>query len=108
MALSVGGWISLLGSVAVLWGTATWALYRSLRDEDRKLELLEKQGEIDTYSPQALAELREWIRANPDDPLAEETRRRHNECVEILKRIDEPFYGWERRDVEALEKVEEA
>jgi len=105
LALGVTGWISMLGAIAALWGTAGWALYRSLTDEDEKLELIEAQGEIDTYSPKALAELREWVTSHPEDPLAGEARERHNDCVEILRRVDETFYDWSESDVESLEKL---
>ena len=47
---------------------------------------------MDTYSSRALAELRERVTANPEAPLADEGRKRHNECVEILRRVDETFY----------------
>lgn len=105
LALSATGWISMLGAIVALWGTAGWALYRSLTDEDEKLELIEAQGEIDTYSPKALSELREWITTNPEDPLAEEARDRYNECVEILRRVDETFYDWSESEIESLEKL---
>ena len=105
LVLSVSGWIVMLGAIAVLWIPATWALYRSLTDEERKLELLDQQGEIDTYSPRALSELREWIESNPEDPLAQEARARHNECVETLRQIDQTFYEWSESEIESLEKV---
>ena len=105
MALNAAAWVVMAGSIAVLWVPAAWALFRTLRDEDRKLELLDEQGKIDTYSPQALAELREWIRAHPDDEYTPEACDRYNDCVETLRDIDEPFYGWSRSDVEELETL---
>ena len=105
MALTISGWISMFVVIVLLWGTASWAIYRSLRDEDRKLELLEEQGEIDTYSPKALADLKEWIRSHPDDPHTETARSRYNECIEILRRRDVTFYEWDDREVESLEKL---
>jgi hypothetical protein len=105
MILSTATWMVMIAIVVPLWGVATWALYRSLRDEERKLELLEEQGEIDTYSPQALTELEEWIRSNPNDQSAEEARQRYNECVEILQRVDETFYDWNEREMESLERI---
>ena len=105
MVLSTVTWVVMIAIVVPLWGVATWALYRSLRDEERKLALLEEQGEIDTYSPQALAELEDWIRSNPNDPSVEEARQRYNECVEILQRVDETFYDWNEREIESLEKI---
>ncbi|MGA9399466.1 hypothetical protein [Haladaptatus sp.] len=105
MALSTSTWIVMFGAIIVLWGTAVWALVRSLRDEDEKLELLDEQGEIDTYSPRSLTELREWIRANPGDKHADEARDRYNECVETLRRIDTTFYDWDRSEIDSLEKL---
>jgi hypothetical protein len=75
LVLSPTGWVTMVGVIAVLWGTAVWALYRSLSDEDEKLELIERQGEMDTYSSRALAELRERVTANPEAPLADEGKK---------------------------------
>lgn len=91
--------------VGVLWGVATWALYRSLRDEEQKHMLLEEQDEIDTYSPKELAELKDWIQANPSDESVEEARQRYNECIENPQRIDKTFYNWDDHDIESLEKI---
>lgn len=104
MPLSATAWAVMLGSIAILWVPALWALYRTLQDEDRKLALLDEQGEIDTYSPQALAELRNWIRSHPDDEYAPEARERYNDCVETLHEIDESFYDWSESEIEDLEK----
>jgi hypothetical protein len=105
MALSISAWFVMLGAIVTLWGVGSWALLRSLRDEDEKLELLDEQGEIDTYSPRSMAELREWIQSHPGDKHAEEARLRYNECVETLERIDETFYDWSREEIDALEKL---
>ncbi len=105
MALSTSAWVVMFGAIIVLWGTAVWALFRSLRDEDEKLELLDEQGEIDTYSPRSLTELREWIRANPSDQHTEEARARYNECVETLRQIDATFYDWNQSEIDSLEKL---
>src|SRR5699024_4518907 len=100
MALSAAAWIVMAGAIVLLWIPSLWALVRTLRDEDRKLDLLDEQGRIDTYSPAALAELREWIHANPDDEYAPEARERYNDCVETLREIDEPFYDWSDSEIE--------
>ena len=42
MALNAAAWVVMAGSIAVLWVPAAWALFRTLRDEDRKLELLDE------------------------------------------------------------------
>lgn len=107
MALSAAAWAVMIGSILFLWVPAVWALVRTLRDEDRKIDLLDKQGTIDTYSPEALAELREWIRAHPDDEYASEACERYNDCVETLRIIDEPFYDWSDSEIENLQKISE-
>lgn len=107
MALSAAAWVVMVGSIALLWIPASWALFRTLRDEDRKLELLNEQSKIDTYSPQALEELREWIRSHPDDKYTPEARKRYNDCVETLRNIDEPFYDWSDAEIEELQTISE-
>ncbi|NKE37842.1 hypothetical protein GWG54_18965 [Natronococcus sp. JC468] len=92
-------------TLAAFWGVASWALVRTMRQESRKVELLEGQDRIDTYSPTALAELREWIQNNHDDPLVDDARRRHNECVETLEGTDRRFYDWSDEEVERLERI---
>jgi len=103
--MTAGGWVVLAVMVMVLWGAAVWALYRTLHDEDRKVELLDRQGRIDTYSPESLRELRAWIRENPDDPMVEEARDAYNDCVETLHEVDEPFYDWSEEEIEELEPL---
>lgn len=105
MALSASVIGMLAFTLLAFWGVASWALVRTLRQEGRKVELLEDQTRIDTYSPKALAELREWIEDNPDDPLVEQARRQYNECVETLQETDRHFYDWDRSDIESLERL---
>ncbi|SFG58679.1 hypothetical protein SAMN04488063_2503 [Halopelagius inordinatus] len=105
MALTPITWTVMLASIVVLVGTAIVSLTKSLRDEDRKLELLREQERIDTYSPRGLAELRSWIQSNPDDPLRDEAVRRYNDCVESLRSVEEPFYDWTDEEIASLEKL---
>lgn len=99
-------WAMMTFTVVVFWGVAGWALVRTLRQEERKTEMLEHQDRIDTYSPRALADLREWLENNPNDPYAADARRRYNECVETLRRTDRHFYEWSDEKIASLEKVE--
>lgn len=103
--LSPVTWAVMIGAVVLLWGVAGWALFRTLSDEERKLDLLERQGEIETYSPTALEELREWIEANPDDPLEPDARAGYNDCVETLRSVDETFYDWSDEQIERLDRL---
>jgi len=107
MALSTVAWATLLLAILVLPGVATVVLVRSLRTEERKLTLIREQGSIDSYSPRALQELREWIHANPNDPYVSEARDRYNECVRTLRENDDPYYDWSPEQIETLETIEE-
>ena len=107
MPLAPITWVMMLSAIVLLWGVGGWAMYRTLTDEDRKVELIKRQGTIDTYSPTALRELRDWIESNPADPYHREAIERHDECVEILRENDETFYDWTDEEIEALETVEE-
>lgn len=99
-------WATMLLTIVAFWGIAIWALVRTLRQEDRKVEMLEHQDRIDTYSPRALSDLREWLEENPDDPYAPDARRRYNECVETLRETDRHFYGWDDEEIATLERIE--
>ena len=98
-------WIGLGVAIILFWGIASWALVRTLRQEERKVQILEKQDQMDDYSPKALNDLRKWIENNPDDPFAEDARRRYNETVETLKSVDERYYDWSDDEVESLEPI---
>lgn len=100
---------SVLGMLAftllAFWGVAGWALVRTLGQEGRKVELVESQNRIDTYSPEALAELGEWVRNNPDDPVHERAREQYNNCVDTLRETDQHFYDWSEQEIESLERL---
>ena len=92
-------------TLLAFYGVAGWALVRTLRQESRKVEILRHQDRMDTYSPTALEELREWIENNPDDPLVDEAREQYNECVETLRQTDRHFYDWSDADIKRLERL---
>ncbi|PSP97418.1 hypothetical protein BRC94_10345 [Halobacteriales archaeon QS_5_70_17] len=105
MPLSALTWLSVVGALVVLPGVAAAALVRTLRSEERKLELLRRQDAIDSYSPRAMADLRAWLRDNPGDPYAPIARERYNECVRTLRTIEEPYYDWSDEEIERLEEL---
>lgn len=105
LQLTAGVWAMMGFTIVAFWGVAIWALVRTLRQEDRKVELLESRDRIDSYSPKALADLREFVENNPDDPYAPDARRRYNDCVETLRETDERFYDWNDREVEKLKRI---
>ncbi|WP_396613590.1 hypothetical protein ACH9L7_16780 (plasmid) [Haloferax sp. S1W] len=106
MALPTITWISMAIAIAALPGVASIALVKSLRSEERKLNLLKKQDAVDSYSPRTLAELREWIQANPNDTYAPVARQRYNECVETLREVDEPYYDWSPEEIDQLDRLD--
>ncbi|WP_248908656.1 hypothetical protein [Halocatena marina] len=104
-AVPLSAWVVMLGAIVLLWGVAGWALYRTLTDEERKLDLIRDHGTIDTYSPRTMAELREWIEAHPDHPENETAKAAYNDCVETLHEIDTPFYEWSDEQRAELEQL---
>ncbi|MFC4439638.1 MULTISPECIES: hypothetical protein [Natrialbaceae] len=105
MALTAEVLGMLAFTLLAFYGVAGWALARTLRQEDRKVEILKRQKRMDTYSPAALAELREWIENNPNDPLVDEARQQHNECVDALVQTDRHFYDWSSEEIDRLDRV---
>ncbi len=105
LQLTGGVWAMMGFTVVAFWGVAVWALVRTLKQEDRKVELLDSQDRIDSYSPKALADLREFIEENPDDPYTEDARQRYNDCVETLRGTDNRFYDWSDEEVARLERL---
>lgn len=103
--LSAEIWATLAFVIVAFWGIAGWALVRTLGQEDRKVELLEHQDRIDSYSPRALADLREFVEENPEDPYTADARDRYNRCVDTLEGTDRHFYDWSDEEIERLERL---
>ena len=104
-AVTAETWIGIGVAVVMFWGIASWALVRTLRQEERKVSLLERQGGMDTYSPKALEELRTFIEENPEDPYVDDAKQKYNECVDRLKAVEETFYGWNDEQIRSLERL---
>jgi len=100
-------WAMMLFSIAVFFGVSIWALIYSLIQEERKMEILNEEGALDTYSPRALRDLRVWLRAHPDPdaPAVVAGRQAHRECVEALRSTDRHFYEWTEAEIEQLERL---
>ncbi|WP_129114968.1 hypothetical protein [Halegenticoccus tardaugens] len=107
MPLPAEVWGTMLFVVVAFWGVAGWALVRTLRQEDRKVELVEtnRNDRIDTYSPEALSDLRRWVERNPDDPYAPDATAKYNACVETLRATDAHFYDWSDEEIARLETL---
>lgn len=105
LGVSTEAWIGVIIGVVAFFGVALWALVTTLRQEDRKVDIVDRQDRIETFSPRALDDLRAWIEKNPDDPLYDEAVERYNECVETLQEVDETFYDWSESQIQDLEKI---
>lgn len=98
-------WVMMLFSILVFFGVSIWMLVYTLRQEERKMDILSSEGSIDTHSPAALRELRAWIEANPDDPDVESARNTYRECVEAVRSTNRHFYDWSSEDIDRLDSI---
>ncbi len=107
LGLSLDVWVTMIFCVLAFFGVSIWTLIYTLRQEDKKLALFESEGDLDTYSPRALRDLRRWIEAHPEPahPDVESARVLHNDCVETLRTTDRHFYGWSASEIERLETL---
>ncbi|PSQ88740.1 MAG: hypothetical protein BRD30_06645 [Bacteroidetes bacterium QH_2_63_10] len=107
LGLSLDVWVTMLFCVVAFFGVSIWVLVYTLRQEEKKLALFKTEGDLDTYSPRALRDLRRWIEAQPDlhDPEGEEAKALYNDCVETLKTTDRHFYEWSASEIERLDPL---
>lgn len=107
LGLPLDVWAMMLFSIAVFFGISIWALTYSLIQEERKMQILNEEGALDTYSPRALRDLRTWIRAHPDSdaPAVMEGRQAYRECVEALRSTNRHFYDWADEEIDQLETL---
>jgi len=103
-ALPPDVWIMMLFSATVFFGGSLWMLVYTLRQEERKMRILNQEHAVDTYSPAALRDLRAWMEAHPNDPDVERARARHRECVDALRSADRHVYDWDPNEIDALRR----
>lgn len=107
LGLPIDVWAMMLFSIIVFFGVSIWALVYTLREEERKLDILETEGALDTYSPKALHDLRAWIRAQPSDSSedVQEARAAYQECLETLHSTGRHFYDWSDAEIDQLDAL---
>lgn len=107
LGLSFDVWATMIFCVLAFFGVSIWVLVYTLWQEEKKLALFETEGDLDTYSPRALRDLRRWIEAHParNDPDVDEARALYNDCVETLKTTDRHFYEWSASEIERLDTL---
>jgi len=105
MTLPVDVWAMLIFSVLAFFGVSLWMLVLTLRQEDRKMEILQSEDALDTHSPAALRDLRRWIEAHPTDPDVEEARATYRECLDALHSTDRHVYDWSEAEIESFDRL---
>ena len=107
LGLSLDVWATMLFCIVAFFGVSIWVLIYTLRQEDTKLALFETEGDLDSYSPKALHDLRRWIESHPDPthPDVESARALYNDCVETLKSTHRHFYSWSDADIEGFDTI---
>ena len=68
--------------------------------------ILRSEERLDTHSPAALRDLRDWIRANPQDPDVDDARAIYHECLEALQTTDRHVYGWADEDIALFDRLQ--
>ncbi|MEF8939846.1 MAG: hypothetical protein V5A22_08350 [Salinivenus sp.] len=105
MSLPPDVWAMMIFSVLAFFGVSIWTLLYTLRQEDQKMIILRSEERLDTHSPAALRDLREWIEANPEDPDVDSARAIYRECFEALQTTERHVYDWSDDDIESLERL---
>lgn len=97
-------WAMMLFTILAFFGVAIWALVYSLRQEEQKMDILRSEGTLDTHSPRALRDLRDWIDAHPGDPDVDDAKDTYDNCVDVLQSTDRNFYNWSSADLQWVER----
>lgn len=107
LGLPIDVWAMMLFSILVFFGVSLWALVYSLREEERKMVILEDEGALDAFSPRALDDLYQWIQSHPNPSASEveEARASYRDCVDTLRSTTRHFYEWSDVDIDELEAI---
>ncbi|WP_110651134.1 hypothetical protein [Salinicola peritrichatus] len=92
--MSFSAVIVMIVSIAALWGVATITLVHSMRQEGRKLSLLQEQGNFEPFSPAAQHDIEEWLARNPEGEKAREMRELLELQNQARRNNSRHFYHW--------------
>ena len=98
-------WAMLIFSVLVFFGVSLFALVYSLLQEEEKMEILQSENTVDTYSPRALRDLKAWIRAHPGDPDVSRAQEAYRDCLDALQTTNRHVYAWTPEEIEGLDSL---
>ncbi|WP_227369464.1 hypothetical protein [Halomonas sp. M20] len=92
--MSLTAIIVMIACIIALWGVASTALVYSMRQEERKLTLLETQKSFEPLSPRAMRDLEGWLAHHPEGEQAEEMRELLDTQQRALQDNPRHFYDW--------------
>lgn len=92
--MSTDSIIVMVLSMLALWGVAISALVYSMRKEDVKLQLVQKQNGFESFSPKAQRDLELWLKEKGTSSGAPEIRELLSLQKEALLKYPEHFYDW--------------
>ncbi|WP_148252140.1 hypothetical protein [Aidingimonas lacisalsi] len=96
--MSLSAIIVMTASIIALWGVATVALSYSLRQEERKLALIQSQGDFEPLSPRAQRDLETWLARHPEEEPAREVRELLELQQQAMQHNPQRFYDWSTID----------
>ncbi|USZ51193.1 hypothetical protein [Halomonas sp. DN3] len=86
--------VVMLISILSLWGVAALTMVYSMRQEERKLELLQQQEGFEPFSAKAQRDMERWLIRFPNGEQAEEMRGLLEEQRRSLVTNRRRFYTW--------------
>lgn len=86
--------IVMIACIIALWGVAGTALVYSMRQEGRKLTLLETQKSFEPLSPRAMHDLEDWLARHPEGEQAQEMRELLDTQHQALRNNPRRYYDW--------------
>ena len=92
--MSIDAIIVMVMSMFALWGVATTALVYSMRKEDYKLKLIQKQRGFEPFCPAAQNDIETWLEHNCNNEHADEMRELLAMQQQALQKYPEHFYDW--------------
>lgn len=91
--MSLAAIVSMVFSIAVLWGVATVVFIFSIRAEDAKTDLEAQQGGYEPFSPRAARELEsELAHVERESAYGQELQRCCDEQREAIKTYSRRLY----------------
>ncbi|WP_311946671.1 hypothetical protein [Halomonas piscis] len=92
--MSLSAIIVMICSIIALWGVASWSLVYSMRQEEKKLQLINEQGGFEPFSPRAADDLDRWIEKNGTDENIQEMKSIREEQRDAMRKYNRYYYDW--------------